>query len=188
MKTNGLSVSVNRTDRNSVLVKTDVCHPRLTVDAVKAVIDPLNWSYYGVPFYWEITQLDPPVDSHGWSRIIEEFGPARMKTALKYWKAEVETGAVVNYDLDDGRAHTADSGLVLMDRGYITVMPRPEGGVRIRSSKEFSIRGVSPAVGGVIASIGTTIMHRCLVRTALRPPPQLVAWHISVPPLQVAVP
>lgn len=163
---------------------TEFSHPDLTVDAVKAILDPLNWPIYGFPFYWQVTQLEPCIDANGWSRVIEEIGPLRLRTAFKYWKADVDDGAVVNYDLDDDREQTADSGLVLVDRGYISVAPLAGGGVRLRLTKEFLIRGLKPAVAA--AFVGAVRLdemgQQCMLRTALRPPPDTVAWKVSERP------
>jgi hypothetical protein len=155
---------------------TDISDPHVTVDQVRAILDPLNWPLYGLPVYWRVEPLAPTAD--GWSRIVEEMGPLRLRTAFKYWKADVDGGAVVNYDIDDCRTDTDDDGVVLIDRGYISVVPH-FGGVRLRTSKEFLIRGVNPTLAGIAAYAMGEIGQRCMLRTASHPPAGAAAWHVS---------
>ncbi len=165
-------------------ITTDSTHPDITISAVKAVIDPLNWASIST-FFCSTTALEPRCDSNGWSRVLEETSTDcskyRMVTAVKYWKAEVNGGVVINYDVDDHREDTADCGLVLVDHGYLWVSPIQEG-VRVRTSKEVLIQGLSPTAAALFACVlGWADVARNLIYDAARnPPPGCIPWTTSI--------
>jgi hypothetical protein len=93
----------------------------------------------------------------GWSRILETIGPEPdeflIDTALLFYYGEFEDGRggiYLNYDIDPSKE--GDSGLVEVDTGYICVTPLAEGqGVRIRTSKQERVNGLSPTATSALA-------------------------------------
>jgi len=143
--------------------------PQLTVQAVKDVANPRNWDKLLNSFF---CAMEPDADdARGASRILEHVSldkdVFRMKTALRYWaqdfgsadKAGVR-GGIINYELAEGadRARLGDSGLVLVDSGYIHIsrtLPDGSDGVRVRTSKMVAVQGGSvTATAMYILSIG----------------------------------
>jgi hypothetical protein len=80
-----------------------------------------------------------------------------LRTALQYWKGETTPagGFYINYDLDPDR--TGDCMMVMVDAGYLMITPvdanNPAAGVRIRTSKEVRIRGLSSTAAAVLACL-----------------------------------
>jgi hypothetical protein len=128
-----------------------------TLAQIKKIIDPLNWPDL-CDFF---VTMDPqtvrtPDASLGWSRVLESVSGDpkqwQMRTALRYWKGVVkdkdgsETGIYVNYDLDE-LPRVGDCKLLEVDAGFIWATPHTPGDdkslVRIRTSKQVRIRGVS---------------------------------------------
>lgn len=123
----------------------------VSVDDIKKVLDPLNWPDY-CSFFKKMDDLGR--DPNRWTRVLEEVGTDfSLKTTLKYWKGELEDGSVfVNYDLDDHRSTAdGDDGWVLVDSGYIMVVPKGKDHVDIFTSKEIAIPGLSPTATAVLA-------------------------------------
>lgn len=121
--------------------------PTISYDKLKSVIEPDNWSSFYQQFFCEMKVVG--VDAQGWTRIREavsgECPRYRLRTALKFWKAERGDGLYLNYDMDPKRECTDD--LVLVDNGYIWIKPldptKPSMGVRVRTSKQLLISGMS---------------------------------------------
>jgi len=121
--------------------------PTISFDKLRSVIEPENWSKFYDKFFCEMAVVGK--DEQGWTRIREavsgECARYRLRTALKFWKAEHGTGLFVNYDMDPRREGTDD--LVLVDNGYIWIKPldptKPNMGVRVRTSKQLLISGMS---------------------------------------------
>ena len=103
---------------------------------------------------WTKTGSSNPDTSRGWTRVLESVSgdPTQweMRTALRYWKGCRDTtdrdGIYINYDLDEtarvgdgklSRSTPATSGSRRIDPG------RCRSVVRIRTSKQVRIRGVS---------------------------------------------
>lgn len=162
----------------------------LTLEKVKAVVDPLNWDNC-CPFFCDMQPIPKTPDTYGWSRVLETvstlcgFAGYRLRTALKYWKGERDGGAFVNYDIDDDRANTADNGFITLDRGYIsfkTDTEEEERGVRITTVKEVKFAGVPTVATIMFAVIGgyAAIGENMLVGCALGDTSGLVEWKKSV--------
>jgi hypothetical protein len=169
-------------------VTTDFIVDGLTVDSIKPIIDPLNWADSGSPsFFCRMTELSPTVDANGWSRVMEHGSTDcrryQLKTALKYWKAELDGGIIINYDVDDDRANTEDNGMVVFDNGYLWVVPSDPTGVRIRTSKEFLIHGLSPAASAVFACVlgWADIARQWFSQSVTDKRDDAVGWAVSTP-------
>ena len=147
---------------------TDALIDGLTASDIAAVIDPLNWPLIH-PFFRNVTLLDGASQNGGWTRILEEVSTDAdqyvLRTTLKYCKGRVSGAYILNYDLDE-RRHPDDSGLVIVDRGYIWVSPEKTG-CRIRTGKELLIAGMSAATCAQFASTeGWADLHTHLCNAA----------------------
>lgn len=96
---------------------------QVTMDEVKAVLDPLNWSHC-CKYFCSMTPLPP---KGAWRQLLEEFSFecdwGSIKTGLKYWNRDLlGGGASVTYDLADPRPDD-DDNLTLVDNGSIIVRP-----------------------------------------------------------------
>jgi hypothetical protein len=168
------------------VLTTEFDDETVSVDQMKNVVDPLNW-HLTCSFFRSMTPpRDRPINDQGWSRVMEEVGTDfRLKTALKYWKGVLPDGGIfVNYDLDDDR--TGDDGLVQVDSGYIVVQPLVAQqtsalGVRVHTSKEVRIQGVSPtATAAMSCLLGWADMGREMLLNATKiAPERLTKWSAS---------
>ncbi|CAN5783788.1 hypothetical protein BH10ACT9_BH10ACT9_46360 [soil metagenome] len=137
-------------------IYTDHPEPGLTVADVRRILNPRNWPKC-CDFFHEVTQQDPGVTVHGWTRILETISPEPddylLKTALLFYYGEFDDGGIyLNYDVDPSKQD--DSGLVEVDSGYIWVTklkPDEELGVRIRTSKQERVNGLSPTATSALA-------------------------------------
>jgi hypothetical protein len=159
----------------------------LTVDAVKKIVDPCNWARLS-PFFCQMDRLGP--DARGASQVLEHVSTDKkiyqLKTALKNWREDFDGGAVLNYELADTRVGTGDSGLVLVDSGYIRILDNklPNGtvkGVRIKTSKMVAIQGTSvTATAMLMLSLGWAAASNAMLLDNAVNPPQggdpLVPW------------
>ncbi len=133
------------------VITTEYKDMDVTVDEMKRVIDPQNWPSY-CSFFQKMKSLG--IDDNRWTRILEEVGTDfRLRTMLKFWMGESPDGGIfVNYDLDDHRSTAdGDDGLVLIDNGYIAILPAGKDRVDIFTSKELLIPGLSPTATAVLA-------------------------------------
>jgi hypothetical protein len=139
---------------------TDSTSDTVSVNQLKDVLDPLNWPKCNTFFQ----AIQPRQDSAtGWSRMLEVIGTGSdgaftLRTPLKYWKGQLDDKSVyLNYDMDDDAfSDTESDHLVIVDNGYIVATPlvsgRPdEPGVRLRTSKELLIRGMSATAAATLA-------------------------------------
>jgi hypothetical protein len=122
------------------------------------VIEPHNWPKLCPSFFREIND-QAPTYNRGWTRVLEVVSadPTKweLRTALRYWKGETTPGGgfYINYDLDTSR--DGDCMMVEVDAGYLMITPvnaaDPAAGVRIRTSKQVRIRGMSSTASAVLA-------------------------------------
>ncbi len=142
-------------------IYTDATDDTLSVDDIKKIIDPTNWSLC-CKFFCDVAAQAPPYTLRGWSRVLETIGPDCsewcMKTALVFYYAiDSNSGSIfVNYDLDPNRQN--DSGLVEVDNGYIWITPKDgtnpsQPGVRIRTSKQERVQGLSPTATSALGCL-----------------------------------
>jgi hypothetical protein len=170
------------------VLRTNTFRDELSIDKVKAVVDPLNWKICS-KFFCDMTPFGTGLDDYGWNRVLEVISTLcplafgyRLRTPIKYWKAETDSGAFVNYDLDDRPSDVPNSERVTVDRGFIHI-EREDDGVRVRTLKEVKFVGLSPlatlmfAVIGGYASAGEAMLVGC----ALQDHDDAVGWAVSKP-------
>jgi hypothetical protein len=132
----------------------------LSVNDIKRIVDPRNWSLC-CKFFCTVVAQAPPYATHGWSRILETIGPECaewcLHTALLFFYGLDDNGGLfVNYDLDPNRQ--GDSRMVEVDNGYIWVTPLngtdpTQKGVRIRTSKQERVQGLSPTATSALGCL-----------------------------------
>ena len=138
-------------DEYCSVITTDATWTDVTFEELMNIADPLNWDeiYHG--FFCTMTPRGET--AHGWSSVLEEVSgdcaQYSMTTPLKFWKQSGADHLLLNYDLDDEHAAVGDR-LVLVDNGYIWITTS-EDGVRVRTSKELLIRGLSSTATTALA-------------------------------------
>lgn len=175
----------------AALLTTEFERSAISIDQVKAIVDPLNWDNCNT-FFVDMQKLKPAA---GRSQVLELVSTDKdlyvIKTALKYWKQERGGSAIINYDLADKRKGTGDTGQVRVDSGYIVLIPTNDGqGTRVLTSKMVAIDGLSPTAVAIYASvlgwvsIGEMMMFDCALRGgALQDADDaLVPWQLSPEP------
>lgn len=132
-------------------IYTDHVVPKLTVDDVRRILDPRNWPYC-CTFFRAVVHQEPVFTTTGWTRVLETISPEPddylLQTALLFYYGESQDGIYLNYDIDPSKQN--DCGLVEVDSGYIWVTPQ-EHGVRIRTSKQERVNGLSPTATSALA-------------------------------------
>ncbi|MGE2727726.1 hypothetical protein [Mycolicibacterium pulveris] len=131
------------------VVTTTAEWPNISYGKLKSLIEPVNWSKFYQEFFCEM-QVNPP-NEYGWLRILESVSGDcdryTLDTALKFWKQERSGGLFLNYDLDFDDTGPNVDNLVLVDNGYIWIKPivagQPDKGVKVRTSKQLLISGMS---------------------------------------------
>lgn len=139
---------------------TNATDDDLSVDDIKKIVDPRNWSLC-CKFFCTVGAQTPPYAKHGWSRILETIGPECdewcLHTALLFFYGLDDSGGIfVNYDLDPNRQ--GDSRMVEVDNGYIWITPLngtdpSKKGVRIRTSKQERVQGLSPTATSALGCL-----------------------------------
>lgn len=189
------SAEVAEIDGNyCAVLRTDTTRSGVTVAAIKSIVDPLNWDQLS-RFFVKMPKIE--ADARGASQVLEHVSTLpdkfQLKTALKYWKEDFGSAAqpadvagIINYELSDQRGGTGDSGLVLVDNGYIHVEPAqsPDGtpAVRVRTSKMVAIQGCSvTATAMLINVIGWSTMGNAMLFDSAKRAPKsyqrpLVGW------------
>lgn len=154
------------------VVTTTAEWPDVDYTRLRRVIEPSNWDDYYQLFFCEMTELG--TNAEGWTRIHEavsgDCSRYRLDTGLKFWKRERPGGLFINYDLDTDSGNT--DKLVLVDNGYIWITQldpdRPDNGVRVRTSKQLLISGMSATAMTVLAeSLGYATNATDMFRYAL---------------------
>lgn len=138
---------------------TDATDTTLKVSDIEKIIDPQNWTL-ACKFFCEVVSQKPSYTRSGWSRILETISPEpekwSLRTALVFYYARDDAGGIfLNYDLDPHRQN--DSGIVEVDKGYIWITPTRGSpgrkGVRIRTSKQERVQGLSPTATSALGCL-----------------------------------
>lgn len=152
--------SLREIDGKFATVLTTNWDPPLRLSQIAELIDPHNWPLL-CDFFVSMKDQDPidPDRSRGWARILESVSGDetqwQMHTALRFWNGASKPGdgIFVNYDLDEPRVD--DCGLLEVDAGYLWATPingtGPDPVVKIRTSKQVRIRGVSATATAALA-------------------------------------
>ncbi|OBF16146.1 hypothetical protein [Mycobacterium sp. ACS4331] len=144
-------------DEYCAVVRTSVKWPDVTLAKLKRGINPVNWNKYFGGFFCDMTA--EPSNIYGWTPIREEVSGEcsryRLRTPLKFWSALHGSGLFLNYDFDTGSGWPQADKMVLVDNGYIWITlldpSDPDAGVRVRTSKELLISGMSATALAVMA-------------------------------------
>jgi hypothetical protein len=142
------------------LVTSDFSASSVSVKNIETIIDPINWKLCS-KFYCSMTKNSPNRSKASWSRVNEQVSAEPKKyhltVDLLFYKVRQKSGAIfLNYDMDP---HQADTCLVEVDNGYIWVTPNnptndaSAPGVRIRTSKQERIQGVSASAMAALACL-----------------------------------
>ncbi|MBV8346702.1 MAG: hypothetical protein JOZ49_03925, partial [Mycolicibacterium sp.] len=147
------TVTVNGME--SVVIDTDFESSRISLQALKAIVDPRNWHKDYPEFFLAMAPFGPR-RRDDWGRVRETVGLSgepyvrQIVTALKYFKsANSTTEARVDYDLDNPTPSRGD-GQVLVDRGFINMecinldQNPSKPGVHVRTRKVVHIKGLRP--------------------------------------------
>ena len=133
------------------VITTDATWSDITFAELLAVVDPQNWDEFYHEFFCEMLQQGET--AQGWNAVLEtvsgDCGQYSMTTPLRFWKRFGPDDLFLNYDLNDDKAAFGDR-LVLVDNGYVWIT-REGAGVRVRTSKELLIRGLSSAATTALA-------------------------------------
>jgi hypothetical protein len=143
-------------------VVTDCSADDLSVVDIELIIDPMNWSLCS-KFFCMMVQNVPNRNADSWSRVQEQIGAECGKyhliTDLIFYKVRNPDGSIfMNYDIDPLRS-LPDRGYVEVDNGYIYVSPTnpandpTQPGVRIRTSKQEHVDGLSPSATAALACL-----------------------------------
>ena len=140
----------------------------LSVADIERVVEPVNWNICS-KFFCEMNYGDPKRNTAGWSRLSETIGAEcqeyGLTTDLVFYKVrrEDDNSIFINYDIDPGRdpndPDSRDRGYVEVDSGYIWVSPENADhdpaapGVRIRTSKQEHVNGLSPCATAALACL-----------------------------------
>ena len=168
------------------VIATKAVWPDIDYTKLKKAIEPSNWDNYYHEFFCDMEVLG--TDAQGWTRIHEavsgECSRYRLDTGLKFWKANRASGIFINYDMDPDRS--LSDKLVLVDNGYIWITPLdpayPDQGVRVRTSKELLISGMSAtAMTKMAESMGYATNSTDMFYAAAKYANPVDPWTPSVP-------
>ncbi len=142
---------------------TDSEDDELTVEDLKKILHPLNWDICCPTFFHKMAeQLPDRFTADKWYRIVESISAEPdeyvLNTALIFSLDTRGDGVIINYRLDPNRQNEGlSAGIVEIDNGYIWVTPTRKGqggtGVRIRTSKEERVNGLSPTATAALGCL-----------------------------------
>lgn len=173
------------------VLTTDASRADVEIAAVKAIVDPLNWDQLS-RFFTRMSKL--PCNAKGASQVLEHVSTQpdafQLVTALKYWKEDLGSAGIINYELSDSRAGTGDNGMLLIDNGYIHIGPnvrdgKVQPGVRIKTSKAVAIEGCSVTATTMLvhllgwSALGNSMLFESTKRDAGSYARPLVGWQVS---------
>jgi hypothetical protein len=186
---------VNIDGIESVVVDTEACSKSVSLNELKAVVNPFNWNSNYRDFFCDMIAARRPERDDQWRRVLEvvgfcQYGGKNLTTMLKYYTTEYldKYEARLDYDLDERQGPEGD-GQVTVDRGYInmwsTVNDAGKGGVKVRTRKVVHINGLLPyAQARLVCITGyASASNEFLFGAASNPPPHPKEFkHYAVPP------
>lgn len=147
----------------SVVVDTKFADPNVTLDRLKAIVNPFNWSKDYPQLFVNMTQEEPDILPDRWRRVLETvnlLGPITARTPLKFFPYQDPDNpleAEMNYDLDTSDFGAGD-GQVRVDRGFINLKSTATGpgdpGVLVKTRKVVHIQGISAFAQARLVCIG----------------------------------
>ncbi|MET0473306.1 MAG: hypothetical protein ABW001_01585 [Mycobacterium sp.] len=172
---------------DSVVIDAKITSDDVTLNQVKAVVDPRNWHNDYPDFFCSMQYRGLRTD--GWRRVLERvgicgFSPLILTTMLKFYKTAVNGPdsyeARVDYDLNDPVPDPAGDGQITVDRGYVNMWSTnaagPDAnGVTVRIRKVAHINGLSSyAMAKYVCNFGYAyVAAEMLFGPAANPDPNL---------------
>ena len=143
----------------SVVIDTELSSDDVSLDALKAVVDPRNWHDDCPSFFCDMQYKGLRTD--GWRKVLETVGfcdyssliSPRLVTMLKFYKTTVNGPvtyeARLDYDLNDPVPDPESDGKITVDRGFINMWTKDNGDpsqppVFVRTRKVCHIEGLRP--------------------------------------------
>jgi len=168
----------------SLVIDTEFASDQVSLNALKAVVDPRNWHNNFPAFFCEMDPTGRRPDD--WRRVLETVGVAavpdsrRLRTHLKFYKSELNAPgryeARLDYDLNDPCPDAQGDRQIDVDRGFINMRATGEpdqNGVVVRTRKVAHINGIKPETQARFAFIFgyTTGAREMLFGPAMNPDP-----------------
>jgi hypothetical protein len=181
----------------SVVVDTEASSDSVSLNELKAVVNPYNWHENYPDFFCDMIPSRLPERTDGWRRVLEEvgfckYGGKPLSTMLKYFSTEDPKKpyeARLDYDLNEPKGPEGD-GQVTVDRGFInmwsTVNNADAYGVKVRTRKVVHINGFLPyAQARLVCITGyASASNEFLFGAASNPPPDPKEFKFyAVPPV-----
>ena len=170
--------------KQCVMIDTQFDAPDVSLEDLKKIVNPYNWSTDYPKFFLEMTmQPQPRLLPDGWRRVREKVRVVEgfnLLTPLKYFPYEDPKRpfeATLEYDLDKSALNTGD-GKVTVDRGYIRMESKDPtdptaDGVRVATRKIVHITGIPPWVQArLVCSCGYGTSSADFLLKAARKDPQ----------------
>jgi hypothetical protein len=176
-----------------VLVDTKLESNSVSLDQVKAILDPRNWNKTAGEFFCSMRYLGTSnaADYPQWGRILETVsawcgtGLPKLETDLLFFKANYPGQAVLQYDLNP--SGTEGNGKVTVDKGWLKVATRTGGnaGVTVSTRKVVHIDGLPPVAQKIFVCVMGYgwASWEMLLGEAIQSPAGLVAWTEAPAPL-----
>lgn len=179
----------------SVVVDSVLSSNQVSLNALKAVVDPRNWHDDDPSFFCAMQYEGLRTD--GWRRVLETVGfcsyptaiSPRLVTMLKFFKTTVNPNgpgryeARLDYELNDPFPTPPGDGKITVDHGFINMWTGDNGDpnqppVYVRTRKVCHIDGLRPYTMKrfVCLSGYAFIVANMLFGSALNPDPNAVAW------------
>ncbi|MCW2561104.1 MAG: hypothetical protein JWP55_5068, partial [Mycobacterium sp.] len=181
--------------RECIVVDTVCRSPDVSLENMKAVVNPFNWDSNYPDFFCGMGNSEP-ARTDGWGRVLErvgfcELGFFDLKTALKFYPSADgdPSQARLDYDLDDPAPGPGGDGQVVVDRGWINMRSDnaendpTKPGVTVQTRKVVHILGWDPYVQGQLVSISGygTASAEFLFGKAKKPPEDARPFHFLGP-------
>jgi hypothetical protein len=193
---------INYDGIESVVVDSVLSSNQVSLNNLKAVVDPRNWANDDPSFFCAMQYEGLRTD--GWRRVLETVGfcifptwiSPKLVTMLKFYKTTVNPNGPGKYEarLDYEPFPTPPSdGKITVDHGFINMWTEDNGNpnqppVYVRTRKVCHIDGLSPyAMKRFVCAFGYAfIVAEMLFGSALNPPADAVPW--TDPPEQPSDP
>ncbi|EHB58326.1 hypothetical protein MycrhDRAFT_0762 [Mycolicibacterium rhodesiae JS60] len=168
----------------SVIVDTKFGSKDVSLDDLKAIVNPFNWDEDYANLFVDMAHQDVDLMPDGWRRVLETvrlLGTENVTTPLKFFPSQERLAAQVDYDLDKTRFDTGDKQ-VRVDRGFINMKSTSgdptKPGVRVATRKVVHIEGISAFAQARLVCIGGygTASADFLLGAATKPPKKPVAF------------
>ena len=165
----------------SVIVDTKFNSADITLNQLKAIVNPFNWDEDYTELFVDMQEQTPGILPDKWRQVLETvrlIGDKTLRTPLKFFPSVTSpTELEMNYDLDMSNFKAGD-GQVRVDRGFINMKVKnptndpSQGGVRVVTRKVVHIEGISAFAQARLVCIGGygTASADFLLGSAANPP------------------